>query len=30
VEKTVGEFAKIPEIEVPICGICIKVCPFGK
>jgi epoxyqueuosine reductase QueG len=30
VEKVVGEFAKIPEVEVPICGICIKVCPFGK
>jgi len=30
VEKVVGEFAKIPEVEVPICGICIKVCPYGK
>jgi len=30
VEKVVGEFAKIPEVEVPICGICIKACPFGK
>ncbi|MDY7034672.1 MAG: 4Fe-4S dicluster domain-containing protein [Thermodesulfobacteriota bacterium] len=29
VEKTVGEFAKIPEVEAPICGICIKACPFG-
>ncbi len=29
-EKTVGEFAKIPEVGVPICGICIKVCPFGR
>jgi epoxyqueuosine reductase QueG len=30
VEKTVGEFAKIPEVGAPICGICIKACPFGK
>jgi len=30
VEKVVGEFAKIPEVEVPICGICIKACPFGR
>ena len=30
VEKVVGEFAKIPEVGVPICGICIKVCPFGR
>ena len=30
VEKVVGEFAKIPEVEVPICGICIKACPFGE
>jgi epoxyqueuosine reductase QueG len=30
VEKVVGEFAKIPEVAVPICGICIKVCPFGR
>jgi epoxyqueuosine reductase len=29
VEK-VKEFAKIPEVEVTICGICIKVCPFGR
>jgi len=29
VEKVQGEFAKIPEVGVPICGICIKVCPFG-
>ncbi|MBW1704475.1 MAG: epoxyqueuosine reductase [Deltaproteobacteria bacterium] len=29
-EKVVGEFAKIPEVGVPICGICIKACPFGK
>ena len=30
VEKVAGEFAKIPEVDVPICGICIKVCPFGR
>ncbi len=30
VEKVAGEFAKIPEVSVPICGICIKVCPFGR
>ncbi len=30
VEKVSGEFAKIPEIGAPICGICIKVCPFGR
>ena len=30
VEKVEGEFAKIPEIGFPICGICIKVCPFGR
>ena len=29
-EKVAGEFAKIPEVGVPICGICIKVCPFGR
>ena len=30
VEKLTGEFAKLPNIEAPICGICIKVCPFGR
>jgi len=30
VEKITGEFAKIPEVGVPICGICIKVCPLGR
>ncbi len=30
VEKVAGEFAQIPEIGVPICGICIKACPFGR
>jgi len=29
-EKVTGEFAKIPEVGVPICGICIRVCPFGR
>ena len=27
--KLTGEFAKIPEVNAPICGICIKACPFG-
>jgi len=30
VDKTAGEFAKIPEVGAAICGICIKVCPFGR
>jgi epoxyqueuosine reductase len=30
VEKVTGEFAKIPQVGAPICGICIKVCPFGR
>ena len=30
VKKLTGEFAELPEIGVPICGICIKVCPFGR
>ncbi|UCH22526.1 MAG: epoxyqueuosine reductase [Deltaproteobacteria bacterium] len=30
VDKLKGEFAKIPNIGAAICGICIKVCPFGK
>jgi epoxyqueuosine reductase QueG len=29
VNKVVGEFAAMPEIGVPICGVCIKVCPFS-
>jgi epoxyqueuosine reductase QueG len=28
-EKLTEEFASMPYIGVPICGICIKVCPFG-
>jgi len=30
VDKVVGEFSAIPSIGTPICGICIKVCPFGR
>ncbi|MBE9547353.1 MAG: epoxyqueuosine reductase [Proteobacteria bacterium] len=30
VEKLTGEFAKLPDIGFPICGICIKVCPFSR
>jgi len=30
VEKLTGNFAKLPHIGAPICGICIKVCPFGR
>jgi epoxyqueuosine reductase QueG len=29
-EKLAGEFAKLPNVGAPICGICIKVCPFGR
>lgn len=29
-EKVAGEFASLPEIGTPICGICIKVCPYGR
>jgi epoxyqueuosine reductase QueG len=29
-EKLVGEFSKLPNVGAPICGICIKVCPFGQ
>lgn len=28
--KLMEEFAARPEIGTPICGICIKVCPFGR
>jgi epoxyqueuosine reductase QueG len=28
--KLAGEFAAIPDIGAPICGICIRVCPFGR
>jgi epoxyqueuosine reductase QueG len=30
VQKLTTEFAQLPEIGAPICGICIKVCPFGR
>jgi epoxyqueuosine reductase len=30
VEKLTVEFQELPEVGVPICGICINVCPFGK
>ncbi len=30
VEKLTGEFSQLPGISAPICGICIKVCPFGR
>ena len=30
VEKLVGEFSTIPNVGFPICGICIKVCSFGR
>lgn len=29
-EKLMREFATIPEIGFSICGVCIKVCPFGR
>lgn len=29
-DKLVGEFKNLPLIEKPICGICIKVCPWGR
>jgi len=29
-EKLVKEFKNLPLIEKPICGICIKVCPWGR
>lgn len=29
-DKVTGEFTRLPEIGAPICGICIKVCPFGR
>ena len=30
VQKLTQDFAKLPDIGTPICGICIKVCPFGR
>jgi epoxyqueuosine reductase len=29
-EKVTGEYAKLPHVGAAICGICIKVCPFGR
>ncbi|MBW1720479.1 MAG: epoxyqueuosine reductase [Deltaproteobacteria bacterium] len=29
VDQTVNRFAKLPGIGTPICGICIKVCPYA-
>ncbi|MBE0503281.1 MAG: epoxyqueuosine reductase [Desulfuromonadales bacterium] len=29
-DKLVREFKNLPLIEKPICGICIKVCPWGR
>lgn len=30
VEKLTVEFQQLPDVGVPICGICIKACPYGK
>jgi epoxyqueuosine reductase len=29
-EKLAGEFSNLPNVGAPICGICIKVCPYGR
>ena len=29
-DKLLKEFMLIPNVETPICGICIKVCPWGR
>lgn len=29
-EKLVGEFSQLPNVGSAVCGICIKVCPFGR
>jgi epoxyqueuosine reductase QueG len=29
-DKLVKEFMLLPRVEKPICGICIKVCPWGR
>lgn len=29
-DKLVKEFKNLPQIEKPICGLCIKVCPWGR
>lgn len=28
--KLLNEFRLLPNVEMPICGICIKVCPWGR
>jgi epoxyqueuosine reductase len=30
VKKLTGEFALLPHIDAPICGICISACPFSR
>jgi epoxyqueuosine reductase len=30
VDKLTIEYAALPGVDAPICGICIKVCPFGR
>jgi epoxyqueuosine reductase QueG len=30
VNKVTKEFAALPEVNAAICGVCIKVCPFGR
>jgi epoxyqueuosine reductase QueG len=30
VDKVTKEFAALPEVNAAICGVCIKVCPFGR
>lgn len=29
-DKLMNQFKQMPNVEVPICGICIKVCPWGR
>lgn len=29
-DRLTGENAKLPDVGVPICGVCIRVCPFGR
>jgi epoxyqueuosine reductase len=29
-DRLVGEFKLLPGVDKPICGICIKVCPWGR
>jgi hypothetical protein len=28
--RTVDGFSELPHVGVPVCGICIKACPFGQ